>query len=259
MRARKAVSRKAWFWARSPKLPPSMRVMVSMTRWDGAREAKAGVTCTTSGRTTGSSVMNGLPAAGGVGPGVVGDRPGHRLGVQLGGAGSQLDGGREQVAAPVVVGPEALMRRLAVAAELDPAGVADGLAAHADPGPGAGGGDPDVAGQPAAHLGQRTSGRGGHRLGRRPARLDHGLEQRAAGLAHLDQVAAQGLHADHGHLGRRGHYGCFPAAQAAPVQLLAKRSEVMTYWPTAQLVDGLAVTPARAARLAGVVDPDGVK
>src|SRR5215470_3189931 len=50
-----------------------------------------------------------------------------------------------------------------------------------------------------------------------------------------------------------------PAAQADPVQFAASRSAVTTYWPVVHAVAGLAVIPVRAARLAGVVAPVGVK
>src|SRR6516165_1025038 len=119
MRARKAVSRKAWFWARSPKLPPSMRVMVSMTRWDGAREAKAWVTRTRVGRVIGSSVMNGPGVGGLVGPAdpVEGGRQGHLI--LPGHRGGEVGRGREQVAAGLDVGPGGLVRVVTAAAELD--------------------------------------------------------------------------------------------------------------------------------------------
>src|SRR6516225_1455492 len=98
MRARKAVSRKGWLVARSPKLPPSILVMVSITRWVGAREAKAWLTLTTVGRAT-SSVMDRSRITRLVLPAV---------GVEGGGGGSleaagrgraHRDRGREQVAA----------------------------------------------------------------------------------------------------------------------------------------------------------------
>lgn len=53
-------------------------------------------------------------------------------------------------------------------------------------------------------------------------------------------------------------YGASPATYAVAFQYACEASPKMTCWPVVHAVAGLAVTPDRAARLAGVTAPPGV-
>src|SRR6516165_3685703 len=161
--ARKAMTRMGWAVIRSPAVPPSVRVMVSTTRWDGIRVANAWVTVTTSGNATAGpgsgcgsgsgwgwgwgwgSVMN-RPGGGvvGVRPPQAGESAGQRVGVQLGGRAGETAAGGEQVPAGRLERPGRRMRGFAGAAELDPSRIPDAGAAHPHRRPRLGGGDPDV-------------------------------------------------------------------------------------------------------------------
>src|SRR6516165_1076656 len=162
-------------WAHSPKVPPCMRVIESITRWLGARAAKAVETFTTTGSgsaasagwSTGSvSVMHSSGVGGGVRPGKGSQRPGGGRAEPVGHRGGGVRGRRPEIAASRVVVPPALVRSPPEAAEFDPAGVAKRARPHRDLGPGRSrlSPDGDRAGQPAGDLGDGRAGYRGHRL-----------------------------------------------------------------------------------------------
>src|SRR6516165_9161825 len=177
-------------WAHSPKVPPCMRVIESITRWLGARAAKAVETFTTTGSgsvasagwSTGSvSVMHSSGVGGGV-------RPGKRS--------QRARGGRAEA-----VGDRALdvRGRRPEAAEFDPAGVAKRARPHGDLGPGRSGLSPDGdrAGQPAGDLGDGRAGYRGNRLADGAVGCErHGRSERPGRAGEALHVPAEGVEAD---------------------------------------------------------------